>query len=79
MLFWRDSHGHEIDLILDETPHPIALEVKSSQTIGGDAFTGLRYWRKLTANPQSACGLIHGGNLRAQRHGIEVLPWWACP
>lgn len=39
--FWRDSAGHEVDMIIDATRHPVPLEVKSGMTVVNDFFKGI--------------------------------------
>ena len=45
--FWRDSTGHEVDVILEESAGLVAIEIKSAQTVASDFFKGLRFWRQL--------------------------------
>lgn len=47
LYFWRDSHGHEVDLVVDRGGDPLAVEIKSGETVVGDFFKGLEYWRGL--------------------------------
>ena len=39
--FWRDATGHEIDILIDAGERIIPVEVKSGQTIAGDAVDPL--------------------------------------
>jgi predicted AAA+ superfamily ATPase len=39
--FWRDSSGHEIDLLIDEGARQIPVEIKSGQTVASDFFNDL--------------------------------------
>ncbi|MFQ5424270.1 MAG: ATP-binding protein [Phycisphaerae bacterium] len=77
--FWRDSGGHEVDLLIDEGERQIPVEIKSGQTIASDFFDGIHYWRHLAGRPNSAAGLVHGGDASYKRRGVSVLPWsdWA--
>jgi uncharacterized protein len=38
--FWRDSMGHEIDLLLDLGPSLTPIEIKSGMTVASDFFQG---------------------------------------
>jgi len=40
LFFWRDSGGHEIDILIDMGTHLIPVEVKSARTVVGDFFDG---------------------------------------
>ena len=46
--FWRDSHGNEIDCIIENGQELIPIEIKSGMTISGDYFKPVYYWRELT-------------------------------
>lgn len=74
LYFWRDSVGHEIDLLIDNGLDMIPIEIKSGQTITKDYFKGLKYWQKLT---QTTGGfVVYGGNEVQKRSlGITVLPY----
>lgn len=77
--FWRDSAGHEIDLLIDQGANQIPVEIKSGQTIASDFFDGINYWRNLAGEPEGVAGLVYGGDASCKRQGVSVLPWsaWA--
>lgn len=77
--FWRDSAGHEIDLLIDRGAKQIPIEVKSGQTIASDFFAGVEYWRNLAQQPDDLAGLIYGGDTSYTRHRVSVVSWadWA--
>ncbi len=77
LYFWRDSAGHEIDILVDCGNTQIPVEVKSGETIAADFFAGLDYWRKLSGEPEAPAGLIYGGETAAIRHGTVIHPWFA--
>jgi len=79
LYFWRDARGREIDLLLDEGAEQIPVEIKSGQTIAGDFFADLDYWRGLAGRPEGPAALVHGGNDSFRRRGTSVLSWmeWA--
>lgn len=72
--FWRDRRGHEVDLIIERNNQFLALDMKSSSTIGAAHFKGLRYWNDLTDNEGQAV-LVYGGDQSYQNNGVIVLPW----
>ncbi|HBI15588.1 MAG TPA: AAA family ATPase [Desulfobulbaceae bacterium] len=75
--FWRDSAGHEVDIIIDTPPRPVPLEVKSAMTVAADFFKGIEYWRKLSgAGEDSPAALIYGGDNSFIRNGVHLYPWW---
>jgi predicted AAA+ superfamily ATPase len=79
LCFWRDSAGHEIDLLLDQGAKQIFIGIKSGQTIAGDFFKEIEYWRQLAGPPEAAAALLYGGNGSYRRRGIAVVSWmdWA--
>lgn len=77
--FWRDSAGHEIDLLIDQGAKQIPIEIKSGQTIAADFFSDINYWRMLAGRPEGVAGLVYGGDNSYKRRGVSVLSWsdWA--
>ena len=74
--FWRDSTGHEIDLLSDEGMIHRALEIKSGQTINASFFDGLDFYAKLP-HPTEIVGpyLVYGGDQPQQRTRAQVVTW----
>jgi len=75
LYFWRDSTGHEIDLLLDLGQRLIPIEVKSGMTIASDFFQGLDYWRRLSGQPEAPGALVYAGDRAYRKQGIVVHPW----
>lgn len=72
--FWRDSKGHEIDLLLEEKGKLIPIEIKSGMTVQSEFFKGLEYWQKLSGKATGT--LIYGGDqFQLRSNGISVIPW----
>lgn len=70
--FWRDSHGHELDILI-ESDKLTPIEVKASKTIIQEFFKGINYWSSL-ANQEKGY-LVYAGDTEQIRGNIEVLPW----
>lgn len=71
--FWRDSQGHEVDVILEDGDQLVPIEVKAGKTIAADYFSGLQYWHKLS---QSEGGwLVYAGDESQSRSSIKVINW----
>lgn len=79
LFFWRDSSGHEIDLLIDQGRTQIPIEIKSAQTIASDFLANLGYWQSLARTPRGPAGLVYGGTPSYQRQGVAVISWadWA--
>jgi uncharacterized protein len=59
--FWRDSHGHEIDCLLDYGSTYVPIEIKGSKTITQSAFNGLHYWAELAGVDPSSGYIVYAG------------------
>lgn len=74
LFYWRDVSGHELDVIVDKNPHPIAIEIKSGMTLNTEYYKGLRFWNQL--NPESQKILVYGGDHSfKQENGFNVTSW----
>jgi len=74
ILFYRDSGGHEVDLLLTSGNQLFPIEIKSGATINRDYFKGLNYFSALDACSVKSGAVIYGG-ASAQKRGI----WQVCP
>ncbi len=76
LFFWRDSTGHEIDLLF-ETPAGLqAVEIKSGATFAADWLDGLVKWRKFAGDtPTLKPVLIYGGDESHEREGCLLTGW----
>jgi len=77
LYFWRDSAGHEVDIILDWGTRITPVETKSAQTVASDFFDSLDYWRELSGNPDAPAALVYGGDRSFMRSKTAVYPWFA--
>lgn len=75
MWFWRDASGHEVDVILQEDELLDIVEIKATETVMGDLFSGLHYFSELAGEGIKSKTLIYGGNQNQQRSGVDVLGW----
>lgn len=79
LMFFRDHHGLEVDVMVEAGLRECAVEVKSSETVASDAFSSLDAVRVLSeASPagRSHSGvLVYAGAERWQRKDVTVLPW----
>jgi len=75
VFFWRDSAGHEVDLVIDRGNELIPVEIKSGETIGSDFFKGLDYFRSLPGQEHCPAALVYGGKSSFHRKNIAVYSW----
>ncbi len=74
LYYWRDHTGHEIDVVIDQGLKLLAVEIKSGKTITTDFLKGLRYWQKLTDQPEGI--LLYTGSDRQNRSdGMKICSW----
>ena len=73
--FFRDQHGSEVDLIVETSHGPHAVEIKSGETVATDMFRGLRFWGSVTGEDGPRT-LVYGGDEdRPGPDGISVRSW----
>jgi predicted AAA+ superfamily ATPase len=77
LYFWRDSAGHEVDVVVDLGGELIPVECKSARTIAADFFDELDFWRGLSGAPGGPAALVHGGESAVRRRETIVYPWYA--
>jgi predicted AAA+ superfamily ATPase len=75
LYYFRTSGGQEVDAIIDKAPHPIAVEIKSGQTINPDFFRGIVKWHTITKIPKGSDYIIYGGDAVQRWPDATVLGW----
>lgn len=73
--FWRDSTGHEVDVLVDSGKMLLPIEIKSGQTVPSDATAGLDYWRGLAGDPAGPGALVFGGDQSYLRRDVAFHSW----
>jgi hypothetical protein len=73
--FWRDNHGNEIDLLVDQGINLDAYEIKASETILTENFNGLAKFEQIASSPLRIKGLIYAGDLNQKRSAGQVISW----
>lgn len=69
--FWRDSAGHEVDILVEQGMHLKAIEVKSSKTFHVDFMDNLKRFR--TQRPETESYVVFGGTGFQTRGEVSVL------
>lgn len=75
LFFWRDSAGHEVDLIWQDDDKLNLIEIKASQTILPEMFKGLSYFQNLAGDLVKTKTLVHSGHQIQKRTDGLVLGW----
>ena len=74
--FWRDSAGHEVDLLIDEGLTLNLVEFKATQTIMTDLFNGLIFFEKVSKKAYLTKTLVYSGDKYQSRTAGNVVPWF---
>jgi len=74
LYYWRDSQGHEIDIVIENGEKLFPVEIKSGQTVASNMFDTLRWWGELTGTKGAV--LLYGGGDSYSRQGTKVRPWF---
>ena len=73
--FWRDSAGHEIDLLLPVGDRLQPVEIKSGATFAADWLDSPQRWAALAGPAALQPIIVYGGNASYERQGCRVLSW----
>lgn len=73
--FWRDTVGHEIDLIWQNSEKLNLVGIKTSETIIPEMFKGLNYFEKLSPDLIDSKTLAHTGLFNQSRTAAKVVSW----
>ena len=73
--FWRDSKGHEVDLLYEKGQSLTVYEIKSSSTVQEKMFSELKYFEGISGDQVTDQFLIYGGDKEQKRTDYHVLPW----
>jgi len=76
LFFWRDSTGHEIDLLLETGGGKLLpIEAKSGQTFNSDFVQELAWWQNLADQSDHPSAVIYGGDKTFRFKQHTVLSW----
>lgn len=73
LFFYRDSSGHEIDLLYARLQRYAAIEIKSGKTISRDYFKGLNRFHKSFPDLVGERVVVYGGDESQERSGVRVV------
>jgi predicted AAA+ superfamily ATPase len=75
--FWRDQHGHEVDLVVDRGDSLFCMEIKSGQTFQKSFLNSIIWLNKLQNRQNGAC--VYGGDQNFQINEMIVRTWKDLP
>ena len=73
LYFYRDSTGHEVDLIYMIAQHPVPVEIKAGQTVVQDFFKGLSHFEKVMGGLPHGGLLVYGSDKESTQAGVRVV------
>lgn len=73
LYFYRDSRGHEVDLLLREGGKLTPVEIKSAKTFSPDFLKGLERFRELAGARVSAGAVLYDGEQEFRVHGVRAF------
>ena len=76
LYFWKDTTGHEIDILVDLGTKLIPIEVKPGKTVVPSAVNTLHFWAGLQGNTNTSGVLVYAGDKAYTLDQFAVLPWY---
>lgn len=76
--YWRDSNGHEVDLMVSNQTAYDILEIKATQTILPKLFEGLDLLKTIGKGAINRKILVYGGIENQNRSDYKVWSWNDC-
>lgn len=73
LYFFRDTHGHEVDFIIQRGNLLISVEVKAASTFKSDFLKNLTFFKKLASQRISKEYLIYTGTTEQTIQSVELL------
>ncbi|HPD31824.1 MAG TPA: ATP-binding protein [Phycisphaerae bacterium] len=76
LFYYRDQHGIEADLIVEQGRKLTIVEAKAGQTVTGDMLKSARRVQEiLKPLRQTEAIVIHGGSAAQSRDEVKLVPW----
>lgn len=79
LYFFRDTHGNEVDLIIDQGTAQIPVEIKSGSTFSPSFLKGTRYWSSLLDEKSQKKSLpgfvIYSGDQLYKTNEYSLINW----
>ena len=76
IFFWRDSHGHEVDLLVDLGRRRVPVEIKAGSTVASDFLLGLDRYIAMSGDQDGI--LVYGGRDEYRMKSHHIRSWFAC-
>ncbi len=79
LYYFRDNHGHEVDLIVRKGHSLIPVEIKSTATFNEGLLKNIRYYQKLVGDRAPIGFLIYGGEESFVVDNIHIMSFRNVP
>ncbi|HMT69521.1 MAG TPA: ATP-binding protein [Saprospiraceae bacterium] len=73
--YWRDSNGHEVDLLVSNDTAYDTIEIKSTKTILPKQFAGLDFLANIGGDAIRRKILVYGGDSSQKRTHYQIWAW----
>jgi len=73
LYFWRDSHGHEVDCLIERGSELLPIEIKAGMTFQKNFLEGITYWQELSGQYRGL--VVYGGSEPMHVKGIDIESW----
>lgn len=77
LYFWRDQHGHEVDLVTDFSTHLFPTEIKSGATFQATWLKNIDWFNKLQHFSESC--VVYGGRESFSFKDTRIVSWLDFP
>ncbi|MDC0358686.1 ATP-binding protein [Oligoflexia bacterium] len=75
LVFFRDSHGNEVDMVLQISDKFLPIEVKASETYSSEFTKGLKKFGDIVGDFPWIPYVVMGGADEQRRSDVVILPW----
>jgi len=72
LMFYRDSNGNEVDLVVGRAHEYVPIEIKSAQTMSGALLKGLAAFQRAITTAADPVLVYNGDDERTQK-GIRIV------
>lgn len=74
LFFYRDSHGHEVDLVIPDGRQLIPVEIKSAATFRPEFVRGIKNFKKTVGDDRCGSGQVwYNGSTTHEFKGTRIL------
>lgn len=79
LYFFRDAHGHEIDLVFQKGHILVPIEIKAGQTFNSEFLKNLKFFQELVGSRSPKGFLIYAGSQEQGVGSFEILNYLHAP